>query len=167
VSGTPGDPRGATVDDSGAAAGLLDAFNREFGTPTPGRSVLKRRLGRLLGDPAMSILLSGDPPIAIAVLTLRPSVWYDGPVAVLDELYVEPARRRQGVGSKLLAAAEALTVSRGGQLLEINVDGNDTDARRFYERHGYTNTDAGQLLLYYYRELRGSQGSGGRVPRAG
>ena len=46
-------------------------------------------------------------------------------------------------------------VQRGAELLEINVDGEDTDARRFYERHGYANTEPGQdePMLYYYREL--------------
>ncbi len=59
------------------------------------------------------------------------------------------------MGSALLAAAEAVTRARGGELLEINVDGEDTDARRFYERHGYLNREPGQdqPLLYYYREL--------------
>jgi GNAT superfamily N-acetyltransferase len=80
--------------------------------------------------------------------------WYDGPVALLDELYA-PELRGRGLGSALLAAAEVVTRQRGGQLLEINVDGDDTDARRFYERHGYANTepDQDQPLLYYYREL--------------
>jgi GNAT superfamily N-acetyltransferase len=146
-------PRPATAADAGAAAALLDAFNREFATPTPGRPVLERRLERLLRETAMIVLLTGDPPIAIAVLTLRPSLWYDGPVAVLDELYVVPDRRGEGVGSELLAAAESSVRARGGQLLEINVDAPDTGARRFYERHGYSNTEAGQALLYYYREL--------------
>jgi GNAT superfamily N-acetyltransferase len=63
--------------------------------------------------------------------------------------------RAHGVGSALLATAETIVRGRGADLLEINVDGRDTDARRFCERHGYANTEAGddQPLLYYYREL--------------
>ena len=148
-------PRVATVAEAVTVAGLLDAFNQEFSTPTPGPAVLATRLRRLLAGREVIALLAGDPAVAVALLTLRPNVWYEGPVALLDELYVAPELRGRGVGSTLLMAAEAITRERGGQLLEINVDGDDIDARRFYERHGYTNTEPGQdqPLFYYYREL--------------
>lgn len=148
-------PRVATVTEIASVAGLLDAFNREYDTPTPGKAVLAARLGRLVAGGDVVALLTGDPAVAVALLTLRPNVWYDGPVALLDELYVAPEVRGRGLGSALLAAAEALTRQHGGELLEINVDGGDTGARRFYERHGYVNNEPGenQPLLYYYREL--------------
>ena len=149
-------PRVARATEAGTVAELLDAFNREFDTPTPGAAVLATRLERLLAGGQVIALLAGDPAVAVALLTLRPSVWYDGPVALLDELYVAPDLRGRGIGSVLLASAESVTRQRGGELLEINVDGDDTAARRFYERHGYTNSEPGndQPLLYYYRELR-------------
>lgn len=149
-------PRVATAAQAATVAGLLDAFNQEYDTPTPGKAVLEARLGRLLAGGDVIALLTGDPAVAVALLTLRPNVWYDGPIALLDELYVAPELRGRGLGSALLAAAEAVTRQRGGELLEINVDGDDTDARRFYERHGYANSEPGedQPLLYYYRELR-------------
>jgi ribosomal protein S18 acetylase RimI-like enzyme len=148
-------PRVATVAEAATVAELLDAFNREYRTPTPGPAVLTTRLRWLLAGKDVIALLVGDPAVAVAVLTLRPNVWYEGPVAHLDELYVAPELRRRGLGSALLTAAETLTRQRGGELLEINIDGDDIDARRFYERHGYTNTEPGQdqPLLYYYREL--------------
>jgi GNAT superfamily N-acetyltransferase len=147
--------RVATAAEAATAASLLDAFNREFRTPSPGAAVLATRLQRLLAGNDVVALLAGEPAIAIALLTLRPNVWYDGPVALLDELYVAPQLRGRGLGSALLTAAEAATRDRGGTLLEINFDGEDVDARRFYERHGYTNTEPGQdqPMLYYYREL--------------
>ncbi len=152
----PGDaPRAATVADAATVARLLDAFNLEYDTPTPGSTVLTTRLRRLLAGGEVIALLAGDPAVAVALLTLRPNVWHAGPVALLDELYVAPQMRGRGLGSALLTAAEAVTRERGGELLEINVDGVDTDARRFYERHGYTNTEPSQdqPVLYYYREL--------------
>jgi GNAT superfamily N-acetyltransferase len=148
-------PRVATVAEADTVARLLDAFNREYQTPTPGPEVLANRLRRLLAGGEVIALLAGYPAVAVALVTLRPNVWYDGLVGLLDELYVTPRLRRQGLGSRLLTAAEAVIQARGAEILEINVDGQDIDARRFYERHGYTNTEPGrdQPLLYYYREL--------------
>jgi GNAT superfamily N-acetyltransferase len=148
-------PRVATVAESRDVAELLDAFNQEYGTPTPGPTVLAERLERLLADGNVIALLAGDPAIGVALMTMRPNVWYDGPVALLDELFVMPGRRGRGLGSSLLRCAEIVARQRGAELLEVNVDGDDTDARRFYERHGYANHEPGedQPLLYYYREL--------------
>ena len=147
--------RVARAADSAAAARLLDDFNREFATPTPGPDVLQARLRRLLAGRDVVALLAGEPAVGIALLTLRPNVWYEGPVALLDELYVVPRRRGQGLGTSLLRAAEQVTRERAGELLEINVDAGDVDARRFYERHGYRNSEVGsdEQLLYYFREL--------------
>ena len=150
-------PRLASPGEAVVVAELLDAFNREFETPTPGIRILATRLVGLLSRGDVEALLVGEPAVGVAVLTLRPNVWFDGPVALLDELYVEPAQRGRGLGGALLAAAEALVRERGAELLEINVDGEDVDARRFYERHGYSNRGPGQLEpeLYYFKELTG------------
>jgi GNAT superfamily N-acetyltransferase len=148
-------PRLAAVADAAALAELLDRFNREYDTPTPGPEVLARRAERLLAGPDVLALLAGDPPAGLALLTLRPNVWHEGPVALLDELYVVPERRGRGIGTGLLKAAEAESRRRGADHLEINVDGEDGDARRFYERHGYVNREPTQTepQLYYFREL--------------
>ncbi|MEX0868305.1 MAG: GNAT family N-acetyltransferase [Nitriliruptoraceae bacterium] len=97
------------------------------------------------------------PAVGIAVTTLRPNVWFDGPVALLDELYVIPALRGNGIGTALLDAFVAVVRPRGVTLLEINVDEGDIDARRFYERHGFSDVEAGSTErgLYYVRELSG------------
>lgn len=151
-------PRRATPEDASTVAALLDAFNREFDTPTPGLEVLTRRLDSLLAGDEVIALLSGEPPTALALLTLRPNVWYEGPVALLDELYVVPELRGRGVGSALLEAAEAIVRKFGAEAVEINVDSDDVDARRFYEQRGYSNTDQGRddQMLYYFRELGGA-----------
>ena len=145
----------ASSADACTVAALLDAFNREFDTPTPGVDVLTGRLERLLAGGQVFALMIGEPAVGVAVITLRPNVWYDGSVALLDELYVAPELRGRGLGSALLGAIEREVVRRGGEVLEINVDGEDVDARRFYERHGYVNTEPGQdePMLFYYREL--------------
>ena len=113
------------------------------------------RLRSLLAGSDVIAFLAGDPAVAVALLTLRPNVWYDGPIVLVDELYVVPQARGRGFGSALLAAVESLTRERGGELIEIAVDGADADAHRFYERHGYTSTEAGQdqPSFYYHRTV--------------
>jgi GNAT superfamily N-acetyltransferase len=147
--------RRATPDDAVTVAALLDAFNREFDTPTPGTDVLARRLGRLLAGDDLMAILSGTPAVGVAIVSFRPSVWYEGTVATLDELYVRPDMRGRRHGHAMLEAVCELARERGAESLEINVDGEDVDARRFYERHGFTNTEPGQTepMYYYYRDL--------------
>ncbi len=150
-----GSARRATAADAVVVARLLHDFNTGFSTPTPDARELESRLTQLLaGDDGVALLI-GEPASGVAVLSFRPNVWYRGPVAILDELYVRPELRGHRLGSALLDAALDLVRDRGGALLEINVDGEDTDARRFYEAHGFTNTEPNQTdpMLYYYREL--------------
>ncbi len=136
------------------AVGAVGASTLTPRTPrTGGRPHAGAPVGRREAPTRHSGLLEGDG--CRALLTLRPNVWHDGPVTLLDELYVVPGLRSQGLGTALLRAAEETTRQRGGELLEINVDGDDVDARRFYERHGYRNSEprSDEQLLYYFREL--------------
>jgi GNAT superfamily N-acetyltransferase len=141
--------------DAAVVAALLHDFNIEFETRTPGVEVLAGRVETLLGSSGTIALIAGEPVTGLALLTLRSNVWYDGPVALLDELYVRPHLRGRGIGTALLERACAVVREHGGQLFEINVDEVDTDARRFYERHGFVNQLPGETgrMLYYEREL--------------
>ena len=145
----------ATVDDAGEVARLLHDFNTEFDTPTPGPGVLTGRLQRLLATEQTFAIVAGEPPVAVALVTVRPNVWYEGPVALLDELYVAPERRGQGIGSGVIELLLATARARGIALVEINVDEGDVDAQRFYERHGFAATEAGsdERAFYYFQEL--------------
>jgi GNAT superfamily N-acetyltransferase len=144
----------ATPDDAERLAQLLHEFNVEFGTDTPGPDVLAPRLRRLLGTDRTFCVVAGDPISGFGLVTLRPNVWFDSPVALLDELYVVPHLRGHGIGSSLLAGVESVCRARGVEQVEINVDEPDHDARRFYERHGYRCGDPdGGTALYYERLL--------------
>ena len=85
----------ATSIDTPTIARLLHDFNTEFDSPTPGVDVLERRLEPLVNSPSMFVVLAGEPADGLAVVSLRPNVWFDGPVALLDELYVAPSGRNR------------------------------------------------------------------------
>ena len=150
-------PRLATVDDAEAIARLLHDFNSEFATPSPGPGVLAPRLRVLLAGDATLAIVAGEPPVAVALVTLRPNVWYAGPVALLDELYVVPHLRGRGIGSAVVEQLIVVARGSGVELVEINVDEGDIDAHHFYERHGFVATDpgSGERAFYYSQELTG------------
>ncbi|MBM9462152.1 GNAT family N-acetyltransferase [Aeromicrobium sp. YIM 150415] len=147
----------ASVGDAEVIARLQVDFAVEFDTPTPTYEQLLPRFRALLGHPSAFVLLSGPPadPTGYAVVTLRPTVYCEGPLAVLDELYVVPALRDGGIGTSLLQRAVDEVIARGGGEMHINVDEIDVDARRFYERHGFVNIEPGTdyRMLCYLREL--------------
>nr|WP_244198790.1 GNAT family N-acetyltransferase [Microbacterium phyllosphaerae] len=136
-------------------AALLHAFNTEFDTETPGVAVLAERLRTLLAGPSTFAVLGGDPVVGVALVTLRPNVWSDGPVALLDEMYVAPEQRGSGIGSAILRQMVEICRDLGAAAIEINVDESDAGAMRFYERHGFSGTDpdSGERAFYFYRSL--------------
>ncbi len=149
------DVRIATPDDASEVARLLHDFNTEFDTPSPGPDVLAARLGSLLNTATTFAILAGRPAVAVALVTMRSNVWYDGSVALLDELYVVPDHRDLGIGSAVIDQLFATARSMGIAVIEINVDEGDRDAQRFYERHGFWATEpaTNERAFYFFRQF--------------
>jgi ribosomal protein S18 acetylase RimI-like enzyme len=149
--------RRAEVDDAAVVSRLLWAFNTEFESPTPSAEDFAARFRKLLARDDVLVLLAEEEAAAVgfAFLTLRPTPYFDGPVAQLEELYVRPELRDEGIGTALLTRAVELVREQGTGEMHINVDEVDTDTRRFYERHGFTNVAPGTdyRMLFYEREL--------------
>lgn len=144
--------------DAEVVGRLLFDFNTEFETATPTAGEFAARFTILLGRPDVFVVLAEDADgtaTGFGLLTLRPTPYGDGPLAQLEELYVVPVLRDRGIGTALLTRAVAEVEARGGIEVHINVDEVDTDTRRFYERHGFTNIEPGQdyRMLCYLREL--------------
>ena len=152
------DVRIATVDDADDVGRLLHDFNVEFDTPTPGAAVLAARLRALLASSTTFAILAGVPAVGVALVTLRSNVWYDGRVALLDELYVAPDRRDRGIGTAMIDELLSYAATHDVDLIEINVDEGDIDAQRFYVRHGFSSTEppTNERAFYFFRELAGS-----------
>lgn len=148
-------PRLASVDDAEEIAQLLHDFNSEFGEPTPDVAVLAARLRGLLSRDATFAIIAGEPAVGLALVTLRSNVWYEGRVALLDEMYVVPQLRGRGIGSAIIQQLMATSRGSGVDLIEINVDEGDTDAQRFYERHGFSPTEPGspERSFYFWQEI--------------
>lgn len=154
-SNPDGCPQVAAPADAGRAAVLLDAFAREFGSPSDGVDVLTRRLAVLLERRDVVLLLHGDDGLALTCL--RPTSFVDGMAALLEELYVVPEARNVGIGTALLQRSIEEARLRGAEWFEIGVDESDVDAQRFYERHGFSNRaneEDDERMLLFERDLR-------------
>lgn len=148
--------RQAGIEDAAAIARLLDDFNREYDEPTPGVGALAATCRRLLEAGEITVLLSGDGPDGFALLRFRPALWSEGLEAYLQELYVAPALRGQGIGRALLQRAIDLAREKGADGIDLNTGETDTAARGLYESMGFTNKEGGPdgpSMLFYEREI--------------
>jgi len=80
------------------------------------------------------------------IVVLVMSVEHQGLMGEIDEFFVSPESRSQGVGARLLAAAETDLARRGCVRLQLQLARGNPRARAFYERHGYA-ARAGYGLL--------------------
>src|SRR3954451_23355458 len=151
--------RRATPGDAEAVARLLDDFQREFDEPSPGVDALSERYADLIRNRDMTVLLAGDGPDGFAQIRYRPWVYSAGPQAhaYLEELYVVPSLRGQGIGRKLLETALETARNEGATHMELGTSEDDDAARALYESAGFTNREGspdGPVMLFYERELR-------------
>jgi GNAT superfamily N-acetyltransferase len=69
----------------------------------------------------------------------------DGARVRVDQLFVGPEHEAEGVGRQLLEYAEGFAISRGADVLDVVVAGDDARALEFYRGRGFV--PAGSDLL--------------------
>ncbi len=148
--------RRAEVSDAEDAGRLLHDFNTEYDDYTPGAEALGKRIGELLESGDVLVLLGGDGPDGLALLRFRPSLWSERLDCYLEELYVVPDRRREGLGEALMRAAMDTAREEGAAHMDLGTAETDTAARALYEKLGFDNHEGkpdGPVNYFYEREL--------------
>jgi ribosomal protein S18 acetylase RimI-like enzyme len=148
--------RRASPTDARAVAQLLYDFEMEYDEPCPEVPVLAERYEELLGSGDLTVLLVGDEPLGFAQLRFRPSVYSRSLDAYLEELYVVPSLRGQGLGRALLEAAMEIARTEGATHIDLGTSEDDVAARGLYQSAGFTNREGkpdGPVMLYYERDL--------------
>jgi ribosomal protein S18 acetylase RimI-like enzyme len=79
---------------------------------------------------------AGHPVIGMATCSQRVVTGWNGPVLFLQDLYVEPDRRDQGIARALMARVAALACEIGSPIIELTVRA-DNPAQSFYLRAGF------------------------------
>ena len=148
--------RRAQTSDAEAIARLLHDFNTEYGDFTPGPEALAKRMRWLLARGDVTVVVAGEPPEGLALMRFRPALWTDTLDCYLEELYVVPDRRGQGIGRALMEAAMEVARDEGAAHMDLGTGEDDVAARALYEQLGFDNTEGkpdGPINYFYEREL--------------
>jgi ribosomal protein S18 acetylase RimI-like enzyme len=132
----------------------------------------RRSFLRLTRSPTAAFLVAcrEGAPIGYALVLFR----HGAASARLYSIAVAASQSGRGVGSRLLAAAEAVALRRGATRLRLEVRADNTAAIRFYEARGYRGIgrregyyEDGMAALLLSRTLRVASLVPPRLPRAG
>jgi ribosomal protein S18 acetylase RimI-like enzyme len=148
--------RRAEIADAEDVGRLLHDFNTEYDDYTPGPEAMGKRIAELLDSGDVTVLLGGAGPDGLALLRFRPSLWSETLDSYLEELYVVPDLRGQGLGQALMEAAMETARAEGAGYMDLGTAETDTAARALYEKLGFSRTEGkpdGPINYFYERDL--------------
>jgi GNAT superfamily N-acetyltransferase len=125
--------------DTDAVADLLVAQMKEHRIEQ-GRDALSQVVSSVLSDERYGFFLAarlGGEVVGVAYVTKLFSVEHGGPVGWLEELYVSPEHRQQGIGTALLSGVLEHTRKLGLVALDLEVDIQHQRAEALYIRFGF------------------------------
>ncbi|MCG8560986.1 MAG: GNAT family N-acetyltransferase [Hyphomicrobiales bacterium] len=133
----------ARVSDRQKLLQFAAAFRKESGSEL--RRSESRAIGQLLSEPdhGRAYLISAhDRVIGHAVLCYGFSIEYGGRDAFLDEIYITPGARGQGIGGQVLKLLEAEATADRVRALHLEVLEDHVRVESFYRRAGFADRNS-------------------------
>src|SRR5262245_4801789 len=131
--------RSAVEGELAAVTDLLVAQLREHRVETP-EAKLAESLRAVLQHPERGRILVAverGRPVGMAAVSFVWPLEHGGRSSWLEELYVEPAARGRGIGTRLLEAALRVAAEAGAVAVDLEVDADHQRVARLYARHGF------------------------------
>ena len=141
----------ATAADIPQLAALLHLLFTQEADFTPDRMKQERGLRLILESPGVGILFAardGEEVVGMVSLLFTVSTAEGGPACWLEDMVVRPDRRGDGLGSRLLQHAIDYAESHGFTRIALLIDRENSGALRFYERHGFEESEMAALRLH-------------------
>lgn len=134
--------RDAQSNDQNNMLTLAQKFASSFETDT---EAFKNTFEKLLKDESVDLIVAENKSTLIGyVLVFHHLTFYaNGTVSWVEELFVEEAYRKQGIGKQLMTRAEEKAVARNSKLIALAT----RRANEFYESIGY------EASATYYRQV--------------
>lgn len=146
----------ANLSDEGSVVELLAAQFAEHDIDLD-TVALARGVRGLLSERHRGIAALARRDGAAVGLACLPFTWtleHGGPSAWLDELYVRPDHRGQGIGASLLRYVCHVAEQRGCLAIDLEVEATHERAARLYERHGFERHNRQR----FFKRLAGPRG---------
>lgn len=131
----------ASTSDRYTLLSLLIAFHDHLQTPIVSRGNLHSALARLIKDPMCDFTLAiatNGSGLAYTQIRYFYSLWSLGLEAKLEDLYVRPEAREQGLGSQLLTCSIEQARQRQCRLIALNTNERNISAQNLYTQHGFS-----------------------------
>jgi ribosomal protein S18 acetylase RimI-like enzyme len=145
----------AAPDEAPAVAALLAAFRDHLGYDRPTDASMLASVERIIGrDDAEYLLAGDDEPVAVAQVRYRWSVWWEAEDCWLEDLYVAPEARREGVGRTLVEAVAARARERGCRRVELDVNSENPAAMALYRSLGFDTGKTGGQDIFMRKRLQ-------------
>lgn len=132
--------RPATIADVPGVASMIGCYWQFEGIAGFDAARVQATLTRLLAEPRWGACwLAEIDGVACGYLiaTIMLSIEFGGPMAEIDELWLAPERRGEGLGRALLQTAEQALAARGCTQVALLLGSGNGTARDFYHRLGY------------------------------
>lgn len=138
--------RKAEERDIPALVALMTDFYAESNYPLDADWATKSFADLMRNDERGVVWLgfSESKPAGYVVLTVRHSMEFGGPCGFIDDFFVLPAFRRQGVGKSLLNALFGECRARSMPAVQVEVGSHNAAALAIYRAYGMT--EGRQLL---------------------
>ncbi len=130
--------RRAGADDLELIVPLFDAYRQFYQQPSDperARAFIRERLEQR--DSVLLLALEGDRAVGFAHLYPLFSSLHCRPLWILNDLYVAPEARRQGVARMLMDQARDHAVETGACGIQLETAHTNEQAQRLYESLGY------------------------------
>jgi GNAT superfamily N-acetyltransferase len=122
------------------AAGLFDAYRQFYGQPADLEGACRFLVERLTHRQSLVLLaVRGEPMEGLGLAQVYPSFSSIRlrPVWILNDLFVSPRARKQGIGRLLLEAVATRARVAGACRVVLSTARDNTPARSLYESLGY------------------------------
>lgn len=126
---------------------LFEALGRLLPQLSPTARVVRERLERVVADGRSQLLMAYSEGRAIGMLTV---VWYAAPAGTrgwIEDVVVDAAYRRMGVGRALVRRAVEVARRAGVDTLTLTSRPSRTAARALYASEGFEPCETGVFRL--------------------